>query len=268
MLAKLREIRQWWDDLPEWVKNILKGLGIAVALNFLLKGGAGALLALLAKGLGLGATALAGVLGISGGALILSITALITLVLANKEELAKWFDPAKDIEESWAAQGLIVGLQKIFEWSPLNWITGGEWGDWTNENIIYPITERLLGAEEEVREDAERGISEPLTGVMERMSRNLVGESLIPDMVNAILDWMRRLADRLGEYLDQMAAKFRILEDSIRGLEPALADVRQFTSGGSIKVINISGPFNIGEGLTAMDVQRAIYDALFDMVAV
>jgi hypothetical protein len=270
-LAKLAEIRQWWDGLPEWVKDIFKGVGIAVALNFITKGAVGQIIAGLIKGAFAAAGLIPGVgFVIAAGAIALLITLKPFL---NPEVRQAWADVWTELttptEEGWLGMLKNVFLkgaeasEKTIEETPvlgnlLAWVDSWE--------LPKAIEDLFRGAKDGVAGAAEEGVERPFTDVMERMSRNLVGESVIPDMVDAILNWIRKLADRLGEYLDQMAAKFRVLENSIRGLEPALADVRQFTSGGSIKVINITGPFNIGGGLTAMDVQRAIYDAIFNML--
>jgi len=206
-------------------------------------------------------------LGPAGWALAIAGTALITLIIENKEELAKWFDPGKPVSESWAAQGLIVALQKIVEWSPANWLSGGAWGDWWDQNVVYLLTERILDSEEPISESVTKGVYDPTMNMFTKLDEDLLGLSVVPEMVEGILEWFEKLTLDLTPFLDRLTAKFNVLTKAIQGVPPVPKDLIAFDAGNlKIVTVNLQGS-TFGAGLSEREIRDWIFQSLADVLA-
>jgi len=253
----------YFNELPDWVKKVLTGGAIALGISWLTGGlGLGGLTTGLIKAL----TAVGLSLGPAGWALAIAATVLATLIIKNKEELAKWFDPTKELQESYAGQAGIVGLQKLVEWSPINWLTGGQWSNWWDENVVYPLTKSMLDSEKEISESVQLGVHDPTVREFKKLSDDLVGFSVIPEMVEEVVRWFEQITLDLTPWLDQLTGKFDVLSKAIKGIPPVPKDLIKFDSGQiKITTIDLSGS-TFGGDLTERKVKDWMFEAIEDVV--
>jgi len=164
-------------------------------------------------------------------------------------------------------QGVVeTALQKMAEWSPINWLTGGAWSDWWDQNVVGPLTGRIADSESEITTAVEQGVEEPVMSTFERLSEDLVGFSVVPDMVRDVVDWFERMTLDLTPWLDQLTSKFNILSTAIQGIPPIQKDLLQFDSGQlKIVTVNLQGS-TFGAGLSEWEIKDWMFEAIGDMV--
>lgn len=305
-LAKLAEIRNWFDGLPPWVKKVLMG---AIALMFVPGlGGAGAVMQVLSKLIFGGFSALGILSGpglaVIGGVLTLSIA---LWPLANEEVRAKWKDAfetllvgnfseaAKKMGEAFSKhmKGLPFGLGTLWETqqemmgiaSPEE--TTAIWAGW-----IDRITDVFGKKKPEMERAATEAIEDPLVAAMDRADRRILRESILPTMITDILDWLQRMAKDSGAPLDEFArigidafqkvanegldltgvldtliGRVNILASAMKGF-PAPPKALALMAEGSFKVITLNQNFTGAHfGSGSEDeIRDVVLDAIRDVI--
>ena len=126
--------------------------------------------------------------------------------------------------------GLLTGdWQRMWD----GWISIGE-GLWT---AIVAIFEGLVQAIGGIL----KGLWEIIKGVWEAIYNWLVGNSIVPDLVEAIVDWFQKLSDWIGNVLSAMWGIIRGIWNSI------VSGITSFVSG---IVKNIQTAWNLARSIT------------------
>jgi len=178
---------EWWDPLDPAIKNVLLG---TIALNFVTGGAAGDIL----QGLILGAFAAAGLtVTLEAGALMAALYIAITPFLSEevKSEWAKVWESLKtgNLAEAFGlgAEAAETTLEQtpIFS-SLLNWV------------------DSLFAKKPEIEQTTRAAIRDPLILAAEEAHEALVGHSIVPEMVQSVVQWLTTLLVQSVSLLTQL----------------------------------------------------------------
>ncbi len=208
-----------FNKLPPWVQNILKGVGVVVALNLATGGLVTALV-----------TALASV-GIAAGPVgwtLIGGAMAIYLVIANQEELKRTINeiisipgllvaeaipeeagPLKDAAVE-AGQTLAEGVEDGVSPLPgaLGLIMGG---------IPGMIAGQWLASKLKIGAAVKEGLQDPTVSTAEETAKEVVSRSIVPDMIDDILAEYERLRYQvlpaIEKFVQDALDQFRELSD-------------------------------------------------------
>jgi len=267
----LGRVKGWFDGLPEWAQKILKTGMLAIALNWITGGAAGAAF----KTILTTAFSAAGLVPGVGWAIAAGGVALF---IAIKPFLSP------EVQESWKkAWATITGEATKFSEMDIPWLRAlGEAAQTTIEHT--PIMSDLLkwidswdvipkgiedlfrGRKDSMADATSEGLEKPLVETMERAAEEIVGASIVPEMVESILDWFDTLQLDLTPILDSLTGKLQILEQAFAGLIPTMKEFG-FASGGNFRVniVNLQNS-TFGEGVDEWQIKDWIQAALRDMM--
>ena len=185
-IAKLQEVQTWFEGLPPWIQDVLKGALILAAVNVATGG--------MVTGL---TTALISV-GLALGPLGWALTILATLILTNKEELQRWFAPEGPEESRTFQMGAVIKT------SLYNALPEGTIKEWYDRRFMVPMAEALAGSKEKLLVHGHVGIRDPLVAAAQEATDAIVGHSIIPEMVTSVIQWLTQLKTRAITLLTQL----------------------------------------------------------------
>lgn len=183
---------QGFNNLPPWVQDILKGAAIVLAINVATGGLVNSLLAALVP------------LGLKAGPLGWAVMILATLVITNREELQRWnpFAAAQQgMESRWVQAGVLLKMGLDPE---VNKRIAEQTGQSVGQQFWEGLKERvnqILGVEAPatVEQAAQAGLRDPILSVAQETRMELVGQSIIPEMVDEVIGQYRRMAEDATE---------------------------------------------------------------------
>jgi len=149
----------------------------------------------------------------------------------------------------------------------------------------------LADKKQEAEQTADETLAQPFIDAAERARREVVGESILPEMVESILDWTQRLATdvvgpldefanygintfnkladawtlkitSLSENLTKLTTRFELLAKAIAGIPPIPSEL-QLQANGSLKIVNVDlRGSTFGSGIDERQVKDWMFDAM------
>jgi hypothetical protein len=207
-----------WENLDPGLRTFLLGVAGLIAIKTLipitLSIGLKAIGALTSAALGGLMTALAGG-GVGGSALILPVAILIAEVWLGREELSKWLTGERQLQLfAILAVKASEGLNKLLEFfgadfrvdpsgviQAIDTVTDRMEQAVEEKGVGRAVADGLTNAAGEVWDAAETAIFDPITQWATDAYNAVVGQSIIPDMLTAILDLFTQFPARMTEPL-------------------------------------------------------------------
>lgn len=235
VLTIIDKMTEGFNSLPDWAKDLIKKGLVVVTLNWILGGLPGGILALLASALGMGASS--GALAIVASGIFMTIA--VGLVFDAVASLVGFGHPVQDALKAlftwddkrggWSIQVVIdyiLDPKKSAEYkaktgkSPLEDIVSQFFGNVQNipavGGIINQVEEQLTKSMNDLftdpakKKQVETNIDnffDSIRNPAKKAKDDLVGHSIIPDMVKEIIGWFGQMRDLLGGIGDQIGDK-------------------------------------------------------------